>query len=65
MGAAFARTVLGLERPRVALLNIGEEELKGTDEIRDAATLLRGAHAADASSKALSKATRSARAMSM
>ena len=43
MGAAFARTVLGLERPRVALLNIGEEELKGTDEIRDAAALLRGA----------------------
>ena len=43
MGAAFARTVLGLEKPRVALLNIGEEELKGTDEIRDAAALLRGA----------------------
>ena len=43
MGAAFARTVLGLETPRVGLLNIGEEELKGTDEIRDAATLLRGA----------------------
>jgi glycerol-3-phosphate acyltransferase PlsX len=43
MGAAFARTVLGLDRPRVALLNIGEEELKGTDEIRDAAALLRGA----------------------
>ncbi len=43
MGAAFARTVLGLERPRVALLNIGEEDLKGTDEIRDAAAVLRGA----------------------
>lgn len=43
MGAAFARTVLGLEKPRVALLNIGEEELKGTDEIKDAAALLRGA----------------------
>ena len=42
MGAAFARTVLGLERPRVALLNIGEEELKGTGEIREAALLLRG-----------------------
>jgi glycerol-3-phosphate acyltransferase PlsX len=44
MGAAFARTVLGLQRPRVALLNIGEEETKGTDEIRDAAMLLRGAN---------------------
>jgi glycerol-3-phosphate acyltransferase PlsX len=43
MGAAFARTVLGLQKPRVALLNIGEEELKGTDEIKDAAALLRGA----------------------
>jgi glycerol-3-phosphate acyltransferase PlsX len=35
--------VLGLDRPRVGLLNIGEEELKGTEEIRDAAALLRGA----------------------
>lgn len=43
MGAAFARTVLGLERPRVGLLNIGEEELKGTDEIRKAAAILRAA----------------------
>jgi glycerol-3-phosphate acyltransferase PlsX len=43
MGAAFARTVLGLERPKVALLNIGEEELKGTGEIRAAATVLKGA----------------------
>lgn len=43
MGAAFARTVLGLEKPRVALLNIGEEELKGTDELKEAAALLRGA----------------------
>jgi len=41
MGAAFARAVLGLARPRVALLNIGEEELKGTDELKDAAALLR------------------------
>lgn len=43
MGAAFARTVLGLERPRVALLNIGEEELKGTEELKEAAMLLRSA----------------------
>jgi len=43
MGAAYARTAMGLERPRVALLNIGTEELKGTDEIRDAAALLRAA----------------------
>lgn len=41
MGAAYARIALGLERPRVALLNIGTEELKGTDEIRAAAASLR------------------------
>ena len=45
MGAAFARTVLGLSRPRVAFLNIGEEDMKGTEEIRDAAQLLRTAAA--------------------
>jgi len=43
MGAAYARIALDLERPRVRLLNIGTEELKGTDEIRDAAAVLRAA----------------------
>ncbi len=41
MGAAFARTVLGLKRPKVALLNIGVEEMKGTEALRDAANRLR------------------------
>jgi len=41
MGAAYARTTLELASPRVALLNIGSEEQKGTDEIRDAAQALR------------------------
>lgn len=41
MGAAYARIALDLEQPRVRLLNIGTEELKGTDEIRDAAAILR------------------------
>ncbi len=41
MGAAYARIALDLERPRVALLNIGTEEMKGTDSIRDAAAELR------------------------
>ncbi len=41
MGAAFARTVLGLNRPKVALLNIGEEDLKGTDDLKQAAARLR------------------------
>jgi len=42
MGAAYARVVLELERPRVQLLNIGTEEAKGTDELKDAAAILRG-----------------------
>ena len=41
MGAAYARCALGLERPRVNLLNIGTEAMKGTEAIRDAASLLR------------------------
>ena len=43
MGAAYARTAMGLERPRVALLNIGTEDQKGTEEIRAAAAMLRAA----------------------
>ncbi|MGE5562241.1 MAG: phosphate acyltransferase PlsX [Bacillota bacterium] len=43
MGAAYSRTVLGIPNPRVKLLNIGTEELKGTDELKDAAALLREA----------------------
>jgi glycerol-3-phosphate acyltransferase PlsX len=41
MGAAYARTALDIPHPRVALLNIGSEDMKGTDEIRDAAAQLR------------------------
>jgi glycerol-3-phosphate acyltransferase PlsX len=43
MGSAYARTVLSLSKPRVKLLNIGTEELKGTDELKEAAALLREA----------------------
>ena len=41
MGQAFARVVNGVANPRVALLNIGSEELKGHESIREAARLLR------------------------
>jgi len=41
MGVAFARAVNGVQNPKVALLNIGEEELKGHESIREAARLLR------------------------
>ncbi|MET0252381.1 MAG: phosphate acyltransferase PlsX, partial [Novosphingobium sp.] len=43
MGAAYSRIVTGLERPRVRLLNIGTEEMKGTDALRDAAAQLKAA----------------------
>lgn len=41
MGAVMAEEVLGVAQPRVALLNIGEEETKGLDNIREAAVVLR------------------------
>ncbi len=44
MGAAFARTVLGLTHPTVALLNVGVEELKGNEIIKNADRMLRDAN---------------------
>jgi phosphate acyltransferase len=43
MGAALARALFGLEKPSVGFLNIGVEEVKGVDEIRKAAALLKDA----------------------
>ena len=43
MGAAYSRIVTGRESPRVRLLNIGTEEMKGTDQRQDAASQLRAA----------------------
>lgn len=44
MGEAFHRAVHGKDRPTVGLLNVGQEELKGNDVVRDADALLRAAH---------------------
>jgi glycerol-3-phosphate acyltransferase PlsX len=44
MGAAYARLVLGLSRPKVGLLNIGSEDLKGHGSVRLAADRLRDAN---------------------
>src|SRR4051794_13230372 len=41
MGGAMASVLFDLERPTVGLLNIGVEEMKGHEEIREAAELLR------------------------
>jgi glycerol-3-phosphate acyltransferase PlsX len=43
MGAAFARITMGLARPKVGLLNVGTEELKGSSALKDAAARLREA----------------------
>jgi glycerol-3-phosphate acyltransferase PlsX len=43
MGSAMASALFDLERPSVGLLNIGVEEMKGGEEIRAAAELLRAA----------------------
>ena len=40
MGGVVAHAIHGIERPSVALLNIGEEELKGNEVVREAAQLL-------------------------
>ncbi len=40
MGMSYARNGLGLERPRVGLLNVGTEEHKGRSELRDAHELI-------------------------
>ena len=44
MGSAMARVVFGLDRPSVGLLNIGVEEVKGLEEVREAGRLLREAN---------------------
>jgi phosphate acyltransferase len=41
MGAAMARILLGLPRPTVGLLNIGVEEVKGLEQVREAGAILR------------------------
>ncbi len=41
MGAATARILFGLPRPSVGLLNIGVEEAKGLEQVREAGRILR------------------------
>jgi glycerol-3-phosphate acyltransferase PlsX len=41
LGCSYVGRVLGLQKPRVALLNIGTEPNKGPKSVRDAAELLR------------------------
>lgn len=41
MGSVYARTVLGIPNPRVALLSNGEEDIKGNQLVKDAHVLLK------------------------
>src|ERR687897_1832470 len=41
MGAAMARIVFDLDRPTVGLLNVGTEEIKGIEAVKEASRLLR------------------------
>ena len=47
MGAATARILFGLPRPTVGLLNIGVEEAKGLEQVREAGRILREENFAD------------------
>ncbi|WP_416308417.1 phosphate acyltransferase PlsX [Neptunicella sp. SCSIO 80796] len=40
MGSVMAEEVEGINKPRVALLNVGEEQIKGNDRVKHAAQLL-------------------------
>lgn len=41
MGDAYARKILGISRPRVGVVSIGEEDSKGTDLTRETSSLFR------------------------
>ena len=44
MGSVVARVTEGIERPRIGLLNIGEEDIKGNDTVKQAAVRLAASH---------------------
>ncbi len=41
MGDAYAKAVLGVEKPHIGLLNIGSEDTKGHEELQQAAQMLK------------------------
>ncbi|MGN6143751.1 MAG: phosphate acyltransferase PlsX [Mesorhizobium sp.] len=43
LGTGMARSVFGIERPTVGLLNVGVEEIKGQEEVKEAGRMLREA----------------------
>jgi glycerol-3-phosphate acyltransferase PlsX len=47
MGHAFAKAVLKIEKPSIGILNVGSEDLKGSDAVRTASALLKDSNLAD------------------
>ncbi len=41
MGSVYCRNILGIKNPRIGLLSIGEEDTKGTEEIKEAFKLIK------------------------
>lgn len=42
MGSIYTEQIMGIENPKLGLLNVGEEEEKGTEEIKETYDLLNG-----------------------
>lgn len=44
MGSIYSSQILGIDKPRVGLLNIGEEDSKGTDVVKETFKMLKGSN---------------------
>lgn len=44
MGNELVRSIENIDRPKVGLLNIGEEEIKGNEQVKEASKLLSNSH---------------------
>lgn len=47
MGHLFAKLIFNIENPKIGILNIGSEDLKGHEEVRAAAAILKESHLKD------------------
>ena len=47
MGSIYAREIVGIDSPKIGLMNIGTEEVKGNDLVRETHELFRSSHLKD------------------
>jgi len=47
MGSAFYKAVYSFKNPKIALLNVGSEEMKGNDAVKNASAMLKDSHLKD------------------